>query len=243
MSILKHEMPLRVPEKYGPMSNVDEELKKDYEQILEDAHESNTDRPVPTRFPWHCKLAIRELLRLAIEKQQKSQALLSQQKRMHSTRSRFGNKNLVPVELRLFTGTLTELVYDIELQDLMLEFLDRGGMFYVIIWNQFDGIVPQNSFLARFLGNENVKVRFSQTTESHEHLQHFFLVGDYAFRLEEVHRPFAPEEFTDTFPAIQAKVIFNDPQQGKILKNLFDAVWNLLRGQAFNPNLQLAKSC
>lgn len=219
---------VKVENEYGNDNEVDPKLL--YHQLLKSARNSNSSRPVPTLYPWHCKLAFIELLDLAIKKQQKNKAIQTQNKA----------RTVNPVEIRLFTGTLTEHIYDVELQHQLYNFIKLGGKLLVIVWNESNSIILANSFAQQFLNDENVQIRFSQTTEGQNELNHFFLVDDFAFRLEDIHPYYPRDVFTDFHPMISAKVNFNDKKQGLVLKRLFDSVWIYLEDEVFNPNLALS---
>ncbi|QDU52457.1 hypothetical protein [Gimesia panareensis] len=191
------------------MSKISKEAKSQYKAILVSARKRKDDFPIPNRHPWHCKLAVTELLNHAQERQEEL-------------------KEGEPVTIRLLTGSLTNHVYDDELKNGLQKFLESGGKVNIIIWGKFLADTVDNP-LIKFQNNyENLKIRFSQTTEGGVQLNHFFLVDDDAYRFEAPHPYYPPEEFTDTHPEISARIVFNDKDSGTQLKIFFDDLWRVM---------------
>ncbi len=62
-----------------------------------------------------------------------------------------------------------------------------------------------------------------------EHLPHFILVGDRAYRQEAVHKDLMDQPFDDFSPEVPARINFDDPEGLKEQSDLFDTVWSVCR--------------
>lgn len=179
-----------------------------YGTLLKVARDSRSETPIPNEYPWHCKLAVSELMKYALDRQ------------------RITNLNdREQIEVRLITGTLTPHVYDDELHEVLVEFLSKGGQFRLLIWNTEPDTLDDSLCKFYLPGSE---VRYSGTKKSGEKLSHFMLVDKDAYRFEAPHPFFDPEEFSDFHPSVSARICFNDPLNGNELATFFDDIWNAI---------------
>lgn len=180
-----------------------------YQSWLQGARERRDSTAIPNELPWHSKMAVSELLLDAIDKQKAGQQVV----------------------VRLLTGTMTPNVYTPEWQQLVSRFLESGGDFRVIVWNDSfptEGDTFWAGDKCALLENKAFEVRVTHTRQKGESLSHFLTVGDRAFRLEAPHRYFGSDTFSEVSPEIPAQICFNDAETAKPLCEFFDKIWNIL---------------
>ena len=196
-----------------PTNIVSEEMKTEYRNLLRDYRLQQSPDPIANRRPWHCEIAIQELLAFGVRKQQLAK-----------------ESGLLPVEIRVLTSSCPNHVYGRGAAEGFEKFLAAGGILKVLIWNESldteDGASAIAGIAKSF--SDQVAVRISGTSAKGETLMHFFVVGDQAYRLESPHKTFRASDFTDFSPEIPARICFNDQNTGTTLVHYFDHIWNLL---------------
>ncbi|TWT89318.1 hypothetical protein Pla100_56350 [Neorhodopirellula pilleata] len=175
-----------------------------YKRWLSTAREERSETAIPNELPWHSRCAVAELTRFALECQQSQEDSQT--------------------EIRLFTGTITSNVYDIDWTKQVCQFLDAGGAIRILVWNDhISGSVKRR--LSPITDHPAGRVIKSGTRRGGEDLNHFYVVGDQAFRKEAPHDYCDGEKFSDVEPEIPAQICFNDPKEAMNLIGIFDQVW------------------
>lgn len=191
-------------------STVSIEAAMAYERVLMTSRLSRSTDPIPNRYPWHCRIAVRELMRLAIQ-------LQCEQKKVGS-----------PVTIRLLTGTLSKNVYGSSLLASLGDFLGIGGHLKILVWNTEKAIFESyghNSPLMSFASVPGLALRFSGSRDFGDKLMHFMTVDDFAFRMEAPHPYFESNTFNDFEPDIPAQISFNNPAVTRSLNDFFESLW------------------
>jgi len=184
-----------------------EKLKAEYLILLTQCRIGKS-KAVGNRYPWQCQSAIRELTRFAAERQ-----------------GEWGGSES-PTTIRILTGTLPNYVFGCtETTKALAEFVEAGGRIRVIVWAKT--LDTKNNLFSRFATtfDRSVEIRVSRTDHLGDRINHFFVVDDYAYRLEEPHTPTQPDKFDDFEPEIPARIAFDDKSIGGTLVNFFDAIW------------------
>ena len=178
----------------------------DYENVLANARLAKSQHPIGNRFPWHAKVAIRELLEFA-----------------HS-------QNIGGI--RFISDSFSNFVYDNSFCKLVFDYARNvGDVRAIFIGPQ----LPTNSlFISTLL--ECGDIRVTQTESPGKDFQHFFVIGKEAYRLEKGHAPYDASNVSPISPVVASTICFSDPQTGEILHDRFEAIWeNSLQVQA-SPN-------
>ena len=186
------------------MPEVNEEIRKQYQDRLRFCREKQSPTPIANRYPWQGELAICELVKLALSKQKKGE----------------------DAPVRILTGSAPDHVYGRKSRDLWKEFLDAGGKVLVLVWG--DSLEGCGGVLREFAAEqEGVVFRLSGTRDKAESVMHCLAVGKSAYRLEAAHKPFEEDtEITDYSPEVPARICFGDADGAEQLVNNFDELWN-----------------
>ncbi len=181
-------------------------LKNQYKQILQFARAKQSSEPVSNLYPWHCELAVTELMRHANSLQERQST---------------GSSSTV----RILTGTCPEHVYGNGAYEEFRTFLEKGGILKVLAWSATPS--KRTSKLAMLCDQfkSNAELRVSKTVEKANEIPHFLLVGEAAYRFEAPHEFVPAESFSDFYPEVPARICFNDPSSGSELKRFFDDIW------------------
>ncbi len=189
------------------MSRVSEEIAEQYLRILREQRESGGTQVIANRYPWHCKLALTELLNDAIELQRESDSE-------------------TPVIVRILTGTCNDHVYgNADAMEHFETFLHAGGQIRVLVWNHS---LDENCSVAKLRANfPGLKMKKSGTNVRGNELHHFVVVGMKSYRFEEPHLAVEAHEFDDFFPEIPASICFSDQRGAEQLVRFFDEIWKV----------------
>ncbi len=179
----------------------------DYQQLIVKFRKDEYSDPIHIRFPWQTKIAISELLYLAID-------LAKKQKYS---------------DVRLLTSSFPWEIYGPPVADLIVEFLKSGGRFRLLVWN--DGILRSQKLVETLQqaarGTDNFQIRYSNTIENGEQLSHMLVIGKTAYRLEAPHKSIDESAISEFAPIVPARVCFNDKSGAAELGGFFDDLWNL----------------
>jgi hypothetical protein len=189
---------------------MDEETKSTYRELLQSYRIDESKDPIANRRPWHCKIAVEELVEFGISK------------------AREARKNQLPERprIRLLTSVCPNHIYGSHgFLERLEEFFDAGGTVQVLVYS--DSFDTRGSALFAITKEQaGIQFRCSRTSFKSEQLKHFMTVGDQAYRVEASHPPHKSSDFTDLSPEIPARICFNDPEGTSNLKGFFDALWD-----------------
>ncbi len=191
--------------------NVDypsEQAKADYRHLLESYRDSKSKDPIANRFPWQAKLALRALAQLAQERQEAKQQ---------------GDE---PEEVLIVSSALPELFFGGETGEALQDFHKAGGRIKVLVWNDAESVRPIRDPFWQSLAKDSDSFRVSGTSKLGDELNHFFVVGRDAFRLEAPHPDHGDTEITDFAPEVPARICFNDPGRGENIVRYFQTLWD-----------------
>jgi hypothetical protein len=181
--------------------------KADYTKILKSARARRSSDPIPNLYPWHCELAVRELIEFGLE--------------LHRTKSINGGF----ATIRILTGSCPNHVYGRDATKLFDEFANSGGHIRALVWSE--SIDAERNAMCQLAKKypKTVEVRVSRISDNADKIFHFFEVDGEAYRLEAPHKPVSAHEFSDIYPEIPARICFNDPKTGSMLRAMFDKIW------------------
>lgn len=185
------------------MPKANEENRLKYRQLLRSFREKNSQDAIGNRYPWHCQIAVEELLEYAVSAARKSE-----------------------VEIKLLTSSCTDFVYGTdEIMNKFATFLSKGGCMRVLVWS--DKVDDTGRKLLKLKDDYpgTFQFRLSGTRELGNELQHFLVVGETAYRLEAPHEAIEGCQFNDFHPEIPARICFNDKKGGDQLLAFFDDLW------------------
>ena len=193
-----------------PALRVDADIRNRYAALLEANRRTESTDPAANRHPWQCEIAVTQLSEFALAKQHQARA-----------------SHQDPVVVRVRTDSMPLRVYDGGVANLLREFIDLGGELRILLTASKTNY--DVSSIQRYRGVSNVQLRQEQPTDLGSTFgNHFFVVGEQAYRYEAAHIPFSGDEFraTDDFhPIIPARICFNDPVSAESLTHLFDVLW------------------
>lgn len=168
-----------------------------FRAILEGAALNPQLGVISNRFPWQARMASEKLLEVAALKR-------------------------LPV--RILSGGGAENFYTGQFATALRACKTHVPWIKILVWQRnAEGLAPCLKSLAE---DGTVELRISGTEELSDHVPHFLLVGDRAFRQEATHRPFSKHtKFSDIDPEVPARIDFDDLESGKTLENIFDTLW------------------
>lgn len=192
---------------------VSETVRREYEEILERCRVNKSESGIANLYPWHCKAAIGKLLDEAIGRQNGMN----------------GIKDGGQTNVRILTSHCPDHVFGKQgVFPKLSIFLNAGGRLKILVWNKSDAEGIGGDIFS--LQNPHATIRFSQTTLLAKEIQHFLVVDNNAYRLEQGHDPVEGQKFNDFYPEIKARICFNDPLQGEALVKFFDTLWERVGG-------------
>ena len=184
-------------------------VKSEYERLLADARVSKSGQLIGNRYPWHCKIAVAELVNEAIDRQKNL------------------DESHAPTQIQVLTGTFSDHVYGGKVAKQLASFLNLGGQVKLFLWSEK---IPESSSIKKLQQAGKFDVLCSGTTELADELSHFFLVDKDAYRLERPHGEFTSSQFSDFEPEIPATICFNGSKIGGELDRFFHDVWQVSAG-------------
>lgn len=197
--------------KLPPAVQVDASIRSRYASLIESARRSESKDPAANRHPWQCEIALTQLSEFALTKQQIA-----------------NDRSQDPIVVRLRTDSMPRRIYDKAVGDNLIDFVSKGGQLHILL-TASDSNYDVSS-LVRFQGRENVQIKKERTEQAVSQIRnHFLLVDSQAYRYEAEHGSFTGDEFRiedDFHPVIPARICFNDPDSGKLLKDIFVSLWN-----------------
>ncbi|HEY4259621.1 MAG TPA: hypothetical protein VGM98_05670 [Schlesneria sp.] len=156
------------------------------------------------RAPWQNREAILELMEMAIEE-------ISLKRK---------------VTVRILTSTFPWVVYGPPAADRIVDFLKLGGVVRLLVWNTHVGASESLCKTFEKIAPAQFAVRFSNTHENGEKLNHVFVVGNQGYRVEAPHPVLFEEDVAEYYPEVPARVCFNDVKGAKALSASFDSIWD-----------------
>jgi len=185
-------------------------FQNEYANRLNEAVASNSQQKIGNCYPWHTKIAMSVLLKVASEKRH---------------------------DVKIVSGGFGEF-YDDAFAEKLQAVLDAGNDVSIIVWHDDPSVIeePIKSFLSKAQkdsagakrGKLKLKIAGKLASPSTKPIMHFCLVGDFAYRREMPHGDFKGQKFDDFSPKVAATICFNDSAGGKQLCNLFDLAWEAL---------------
>ncbi len=189
---------------------MDEETKDRYRELLQSYRIEESRDPIANRRPWHCKIAVVELVEFGI------------------TVAREARKNGIAERprIRLLTSVCPNHIYGSrEFLDSLEDFFEAGGTMQVLIYkDSFEA--KGNALFAITREQKGLEFKCSRTSFKGDHLKHFMTVGEQAYRVEAPHEPYRGVTFTDFSPEIPARICFNDTEGARNLTGFFDELWS-----------------
>ncbi len=179
---------------------VSDAAKDNYRGLLHELRREGSQTVVSNRYPWHTRIATKELLEHAAD-----------------TRA----------EVRLLSGSGTEQFYNSDIIDLLVGCLRRACSVRILIWNEKAGLADTLTGLGD-VGPGRFEWKYSRTNKYADEIRHLLLVGTQAFRLEKAHDSLDDFEFTEESPELPARICFNDEINGKALEEYFDTLWDMV---------------
>jgi hypothetical protein len=190
---------------------MDEDTKSRYRELLRSYRIEESEDPIANRRPWHCKIAVVELVEFGI------------------TAAREAKKQGLPERplIRLLTSVCPNHIYGSrEFLDSLEDYFDAGGTMQVLVYNDsFE--TKGNALFAITRERDGLDFKCSKTSFKGDHLKHFMVVGNQAYRVEAAHEPHRGDVFTDFYPEIPARICFNDQAGSRELSSFFDELWRV----------------
>lgn len=197
------------------MNRVSTQAKEVYARLLLDARSSESKEPIPNRYPWHCQLAVRELLSYAANRQ---------------TIAQRNNAQSHPIVIRILTGTLPEYIYGSESAEEFRSFLNAGGQVRVLAWTDAIEVESKRNrgSLLKWTSDYPglIEFKISGTKTQGDSISHFLVVDQLAYRHEAPHPYFGDQKIDDLHPEVPARICFNDSMGAERLVKFFDALWD-----------------
>ena len=128
--------------------------------------------------------------------------------------------------MHISCGGLPDGFYDTDLVSLFTACLKAGCEIKIAVWNDTISVISKE---LRKLAAEQTE-RFHLYWSSHKgeifnHLPHFLVVGDCAYRQEAVHDDLSTAKWDEFSPEVPARIDFGDTEGAKSLLELFKHVW------------------
>ena len=145
------------------------EARSLYQEWLQSSRESLATTAIPNELPWHSQIAAYELMKHALDMQKEHQR--------------------EPVTVRILTGTLSPMAYTTQWFSLAARFVEAGGIFRVVVWNErISDVVGASLSQHNLSHHKSFEIRLSRTRRMGEQINHFLLVGESAYRHEAAHK-------------------------------------------------------
>ncbi len=190
----------KYPIDLDPVSVLGSEYPGEYQRILKRARKKSDKRPIANRYPWQSRLAIRNLFEYAAE-----------------------NKH----PICMLTGTGGDHHFIPEVIRSLKMALEEGCECRILVWQEDDAKTSQKLLNLRSEFN-NLKIRFSGTSELGDELAHFQVSGNDAYRVEAAHSEIKdPDCVSDYEPSFPARIHFSDERGARRLINFFESLWSI----------------
>jgi hypothetical protein len=204
----------------------------DYKEKLHNARSNRSTFRIANVFPWHCRAAFNELGILA-----------SQLQRSVTSSDEFDDPAppgvmRKSVEVRILTHSFVDELYRSIVSHLD-NVIAHGGDVRILVWSDS---LKEIGFAFKLLSSESrrytnvncgasqvqrgsLRVRLSELTNRSD-VPECLLINDFAYHIAALHPDYTAANWTETSPRIPATVCFNDRHGGKIVKSVFDEIWN-----------------